>query len=357
MASDRAVGATSDLESLRREYESSLSWRVTRPLRALGRRVRSLRATATGGWSPPVTFTPGRYDSWLEHFHGEQLKAIDAVCEDGAPEHFALFRGLDADLWALLLTQEYEVYPNIRSLLPSVPNPSLQELWNGASGARLADQSKSFYSKVCDRFAQHGEVQLADARVLDFGCGWGRLTRFFARDVAPGRLYGCDPVEEILDVCRETRVPASLARSEFVPERLPFDESFDLAVSFSVFTHISEPAHESSLRALHASLRPGGILILTVRALGYLQSCERMHSLLEALGPEYRARLEEPRYLFVPHPAEPSHLQYSGGEMTYGETVITLPYILECWSSGFELLEVDLLVGDLHQVMLTLRRK
>ena len=43
--------------------------------------------------------------------------------------------------------------------------------------------------------------------------------------------------------------------------------------------------------------------------------------------------------------------------MTYGETVVTLPYVRERWAPLFELLEVDLLVGDLHQVMLTLRRR
>ena len=43
--------------------------------------------------------------------------------------------------------------------------------------------------------------------------------------------------------------------------------------------------------------------------------------------------------------------------MTYGETVVTLPYVRERWSERFELLEVDLLIGDPYQVMLTLRRR
>ncbi len=310
----------------------------------------------TQAWSPPQSYAPGRFDSLLRHFHAERLDSIDATCADGGPHSFALFRDLDADLWALLLTQEYEVYPNIRALLPSVPDPSVQQLWNGASGLRLANQSKSFYSKLCERFRQHSERSLVDARVLDFGCGWGRLTRFLARDVGPRALYGCDPLEGILDVCRENGVPATLARADFLPERLPFDELFDLAFAFSVFTHISEAAHESCLRALHESLQPGGILVVTVRPPEYLQSCELMHPVLQPLGSDYRARLEEPRYLFAAHAADPGFFQYAGGEMTYGETVITLPYIRERWSSMFELLDVDVLIGDLHQVMVTLRR-
>ena len=52
--------------------------------------------------------------------------------------------------------------------------------------------------------------------VLDFGCGWGRLTRYLARDVAPGRLFGCDPVDVDPRRCRETPRPGhprAVARS------------------------------------------------------------------------------------------------------------------------------------------------
>jgi SAM-dependent methyltransferase len=305
---------------------------------------RALRSRATRSAAPAE-----RHDSWLQQYHGERLAEIDAACAAGGPERYALFRELDLDLWTLLLLGQYDAYPNIRALLPDMPDPALQELWNGASGLTLAAMGAGFYGKLRQRFGEHGRVPLAGARVLDFGCGWGRLTRFLARDVDPGALHGCDPVQMILDVCRQTRVPATVARSEFVPERLPFEGPFDLAFAFSVFTHLSEPAHESALRALHAGLAPEAILVVTVRPPGYLH--------VSPLLRPTPMRSGEARYLFVPHAAEDSHPQYGGGEMTYGETVITLPYVRERWAPLFELLEVDLLVGDLHQVMLTLRRK
>ena len=357
MASDSAGTDVGELARLRREYESSLSWRITRPVRAAGRLGRRLRPAPSPRGGSDASGQDG-FDGWLEHFFGERLAAIDAACGPEAdPAHYALFRDLDDDLWALLLTQQYGLYPHIRALLPAMPDPELQELWNGRSGLPLADQSASFYRTLRQCYTRHGARPLSDATVLDFGCGWGRLTRYLARDVAPGRLYGCDPVTGILDVARASRVPATLATSDFLPRTLPFDERFDLAFAFSVFTHLSEEAHRQSLRALHRSLRPDGILIATLRPPAYLRHSEPMRPLWEALGPSPDQALSASGYFFVPHAAAPTHPQYEGhGEIHYGETVITMAYLREHWSPLFTVLDVDLLLNDPYQVVVTLRR-
>jgi SAM-dependent methyltransferase len=329
--------------------------RVPRPLRAVGRRVRALRGGAAAPPTPPAA-SPG-YDSWLESVAGGRLRELDAACAGGGPECLALFRDLDADLWGLLLTQEHSAYPNIRALLPDVPDPALQTLFNGTSGGALASQSVAFYRRLCERFAEHGDRALTEATVLDFGCGWGRLTRYFARDVEPGRLFGCDPVAQILDVCRQSRVPATLAESDFVPRRLPFDGPFDLAFAFSVFTHLSEGAHERCLRALHAVIRPGGLLVVTVRPPGYLRVSELMWPALEAAGGDEDAVAAEPRYLFVAHETEPFQAPDEGREVTYGEAVITVAYVRRRWEPMFELLATDVTLADPHQLVLTLRRR
>lgn len=297
-------------------------------------------------------------DGWLTSLFGDELAAIDEAIagSGGGPDGYRHFRDLDEDLWALLLSRSYSSYPNILALLPDVPEPALQLSWNGAHGLELLSQSKAFYRHARASWAEHGTGPLDRARVLDFGCGWGRLTRFFARDLPPGSLHGCDPVEEILDVCRRSRVPAELHKSEFVPERLPVD-GLDLVFSFSVFTHISEESAMQCLRAIHAALNPGGIAILTIRPPAYLDLDPKMHAARDALGPDPVAALTEPRYVFVPHAADPSHPQYEGGEMTYGEAVISLPYVRERWSELFELVDAEVVTEDIYQVPITLRKR
>jgi SAM-dependent methyltransferase len=298
-----------------------------------------------------------RYDSWLRTFWGPELERIEAAAATAQPGALSLFRELDSDLWALLLTQQYDVFPAIKALLPDVPDPELQATWNGTSGAALAAQSLAFYNKLRALDAKHSRVTLADSRVLDYGCGWGRLTRFIARDLAPGALFGCDPVQGILDVCEDNGVPAVLERCEYVPESLPFAERFDLAYAFSVFTHLSESSHGASLRALHASLKPDGLLVLTIRPPDYLRLSELLHPVRAALGPDLERALEQPLYLFAPHDAQPLGSEAPGGEITYGETVITPAYIREHWTELFELLAIELLIGDPHQVVVALRRR
>lgn len=285
------------------------------------------------------------YDSWLTHFYPDLLGELDARCARG-PLDYAWLRDVDEDLWTILLGKEYGVYPNLREALPDLPAADVQETWNGRSGAALATQSSAFYRKLKQLQARHGGVPIADATVLDFGCGWGRLIRFLARDVAPERLCGCDPYPRILGVCEQTRVPGRLEPIAYVSDTLPFADRFDLVYAFSVFTHLAEDTHLACLRAIHAGLDEGGLLITTIRPPAYVA--------LQPGLPRSPRKLERdrPAYAFAAHDVQPS-----GGEVTYGEAVINLPYVRERWGELFELLEVSLLLDDMYQVVLTLRRR
>ena len=325
VAEPRAAGslraiAASELDDIRREYEQSLSWRVTRPLRALGRRVRAVR----GGQVAPPPRDAGGHDAWLEHFFDDVLAPIDAACAAGGPDRFALFSELDVDLWALLLTQEYSAYPNIRALLPSVPDPTLQARWNGTSGVPLASQSAAFYRRLRDRYGELGERPLADSRVLDFGCGWGRLTRFLARDV-PRR-----PAVRLRS--RSSRSSTSAARAA-CRRRSPAASSSPSgcrSTSRSTWRSRSRSSRTSpsrrtsaAWRALHAGLRPG--------------AHPRGHD--PAAGVPARRLAGSPALATCSRRTRPTRTRSrGGGEMTYGETVITLPYVRERWSRWFELL-------------------
>ncbi len=276
-------------------------------------------------------------------------------CDGAGPEGYSAFRDLDDDLWSLLLTLEYESLPGIRGFLPDLPDPDLQQMWNGTSGAALAAQSVCFYRRLKEAWAEHGPGRSRPGERARL-----RLRLGTADPDARPRRRARQPLRlrsgrEHPRGARENGSRPSWPGASSCPRALPFETSFDLVFSFSVFTHISERAHLASLEAIHDALEPGGLFVATIRPPSYLDFNPLMKPAVEALARTVTGALAEPRYLFAPHETE-GHPQFGGEQMDYGETVITLPYVRDNWTRWFDLLDVSVMTGDMYQVVLTLRK-
>ena len=100
-------------------------------------------------------------------------------------------------------------------------------------------------------------------RVLDFGCGTGRVLRQFLPEAASGEFWGCDlHPPTIAWLTQHLSPPLHF----YVNDRIPTphaDGYFDLVYAISVFTHIT---HEWSawLLELHRILKPDGLLLVTI---------------------------------------------------------------------------------------------
>ena len=109
-------------------------------------------------------------------------------------------------------------------------------------------------------------------RILDWGCGCGRIARYAAR--LPGvAVTGCDIDIDNVDWCA-AHLAGSYAPTTVRPP-LPFaDASFDLVYGVSVFTHMRESMQDAWLAELERVAAPGAVLLMTVHgrtALDYAQ--------------------------------------------------------------------------------------
>jgi len=121
----------------------------------------------------------------------------------------------------------------------------------------------------------------ANATILEPGCGTGGNFPMLARR---GQLFAVDADESALGFA-QSRGLAQVARG-FLPEAIPFgDQRFDLIVMTDVLEHLDDQA--GTLRALHARLRPGGWLLMTVPAMAWLWSD---HDVAHHHRRRYRAR-------------------------------------------------------------------
>jgi ubiquinone/menaquinone biosynthesis C-methylase UbiE len=101
-------------------------------------------------------------------------------------------------------------------------------------------------------------------RVLDFGCGCGRLLRQFLDEARLAEFYGSDTDEEMVSWVREHLCPP-IADVRVNGEQPPLDypdDHFDLVTAFSVFTHIADGWSDWMLE-IRRVLKPGGLLIAT----------------------------------------------------------------------------------------------
>lgn len=104
--------------------------------------------------------------------------------------------------------------------------------------------------------------------VLDFGCGCGRVTRYW-HDFPDTRIYGTDINDVLVEACRRCVPFASIGMNSMIPMLGYANQSFDLVYAFSVFTHLDIKAQKAWRDEFRRILRPRGILLLTVHGNAY----------------------------------------------------------------------------------------
>jgi SAM-dependent methyltransferase len=118
-----------------------------------------------------------------------------------------------------------------------------------------------------DAITTHVPLQ-GNESILDFGCGCGRVTRYWAD--FDGSVAGSDVSRKAIDWCRENLDFASFLQNALSPGLDVEDDAFDLVYALSVFTHLTDKLQLGWRDELHRVLRPGGRLLITTHGRSYL---------------------------------------------------------------------------------------
>ena len=178
--------------------------------------------------------------------------------------------GLD-DFGLVLFFSPLRQYPKLSGLLPRMADEKIQMIWTGNTGVALLNQTTPFVRSLSHNFANIAGRSLTGARILDFGCGYGRIARLMYYFSDEDAVYGCDPWSESIDVCRGNGLGENFRLSQYRAHDLPVgDVTFDVIFAFSVFTHLSERTCIEALNTLRKYVVPKGMLAITVRPVEYL---------------------------------------------------------------------------------------
>lgn len=243
--------------------------------------------------------------------------------------------------WAWLMTEGYAANPELRALLPVPPSELRSRVVLDPDPDTFHRSGVEVGGYVFTCLADLGFDPAAGGALLDFGCGVGRLLRFFARLGDSVALHGADVDSASIAWCQEN---LRFARFEpltgWPPAPYP-DGAFDALYACSVLTHLDEPTGRAWLEDFHRITKPAAALVLTVQGRNVVDSILRGDTELRIpTAEQLRAdlpRLERGELVFYPYdftfdslPADmPSH----------GMTYAFEPHVRAHWADLFEIVD------------------
>ena len=194
-------------------------------------------------------------------------------------------------------------------------------------------------------------------KLLDFGCGCGRLARMFKGH--PFKITGCDVDSRHVQWINENLGFMDAVLTGLRPP-LPFSENeFDAVISISVFTHLNERSQDEFLKELWRITGRGGYLFITVHGARALERARKEKMVFDMLGIERSsldkaaAQFENGEHSFIFQ--QNSHLTTKEGKACgflkkkstasnetneYGIAFTPESYIKKQWIKWFEMVEI-----------------
>jgi trans-aconitate 2-methyltransferase len=146
--------------------------------------------------------------------------------------------------------------------------------WDAPEYARLSGLQQAMAEEVLSLLDLKGTE-----RVLDVGCGNGKVTAEIAARVPQGAIVGVDSSADMIAFA-SSHIGATIRpnlRFEVVDaRRLPFRKEFDLVVSFNALHWIPEQEQEQPLRSIRSAMKSDGMAQLRLVPAGKRKSLENV---------------------------------------------------------------------------------
>ena len=144
--------------------------------------------------------------------------------------------------------------------------------WNAAEYSRRSSLQEAMAQEVLALLDLNGSE-----RILDVGCGDGKITAEIASRAPRGSVVGVDPSRDMIRFAQSHHDSSARPNLRFQvadARSLPFQNDFDLVVSFNALHWV--PEQEAALSSIHSALISGGKAQLRLVPAGTRKSLEKM---------------------------------------------------------------------------------
>jgi SAM-dependent methyltransferase len=245
--------------------------------------------------------------------------------------------------------------PVIRDVkFPGFPPTDKQATKVGSTNEMALKAVFRFYKAMKEYSRLHHPLR-SDSMILDFGCGWGRIARFFFNDVNNDNVVGVDVDPEIIEFCKANMHYGKWSVIDPLPPSRLQKDSFDLIFAHSVFSHLEEGTAREWIKEFSNILKPGGLLVVTTWGKTFLDLCESLRgkdnksaahiNWAQAFIPTEQAKADydQGKFLFEPGPRKDGPMSKSH----FGLALIPKKYVEREYTPYLNLIDfVDEKVKD-----------
>lgn len=187
--------------------------------------------------------------------------------------------------------------------------------------------------------------------MLDFGCGCGRVLRWLVAD-RPTHISGTDIDAPAVQWVLENMPGVDARTNEGLPPLEFADQTFDLVIGYSIFSHLDETYQDRWLSELRRVTKPGAIVLLTVQgAFNWAYSVEHPLKAVPELE-DMKAELHAKGFLFWKNTTNDGHFPEF-----YQSTWHRRTYVEAHWRAYFDVLDVREAAGRPTQDIVVLQRR
>ncbi|MFC0407503.1 class I SAM-dependent methyltransferase [Roseomonas elaeocarpi] len=227
--------------------------------------------------------------------------------------------------------------------VPSAAN--LMRVVGEAHEGRFLNGGATLFRNIETLLAELGKSWRDVPRILDWGSGAGRLTRYLIQH-SGSAVTGVDIDPDNVAWCRENLAGGTFEQIPLLPPTRFPDASFDLIIGVSVMTHLKREVHDAWLAELQRLLAPGGIILLSVQ--GPTQYA------YNSFSPRVYREAEEHGFVdFTPDGALDEVLE---DKDYYRGAVQSRWFIAEEWGRYFEVLAIEDAIAALQDFVVMRRR-
>lgn len=224
-----------------------------------------------------------------------------------------------------------------------VTEEDTQKRFTGKSGTSAFEEAIDTVDVFLTESQKMGAFVKSNAKLLDFGCGWGRISKTATKYFEPESITSVDVYSGALDLVRKSDFPFNLVKAETSPPLSLSSGTFDFIFAYSVFSHLKEEKAKSWMLEFRRLLKPGGVIAVTTRPRGFISWTAKLREEsnlpVHAKGSEIAfldteeclRRYDAGEFLF-----DQERLNGPLKDVGFGEACIPAAYVEKVWGPEFD---------------------